>query len=101
VADAFYPFGAADQGRSRCCSPTRPGSRRPSRSSKARRGQYRGGARVVKRDGYGLLPGCRADRLVLNAESMPEALRQQAPRRWVVRASRLVAETDQRRTLHR
>jgi hypothetical protein len=39
--------------------------------------------------------------MVLEAESAEEALRLQAPRRWVVHRGRLVAETRREQMLHR
>jgi cytosine deaminase len=43
--------------------------------------------------GYGLEPGCTADLVVLDSDSMHEALRLQAARRWVIRRGSVVAST--------
>ena len=51
--------------------------------------------------GYGLEPGCTADLVVLDAATMPEALRQQAARRWVIRQGSVVAATHTTTTIHR
>jgi cytosine deaminase len=58
-------------------------------------------ARLLRLPDYGLLPGARADLVVLDAETARDALREQAPRRWVLRGGRVVAETEQRRQLVR
>ena len=50
-------------------------------------------ARLLRLPDYGLAPGARADLVVLDAETPRDALREQAPRRWVLRGGRVVAET--------
>ena len=45
-------------------------------------------------------PGARADLVVLDAETGRDALREQAPRRWVLRGGRVVAETVREQRLH-
>src|SRR5215831_3128769 len=50
-------------------------------------------ARVMGVRGYGLEPGCTADLVVLDADSMHEALRLQAARSWVIRRGSVVAST--------
>jgi cytosine deaminase len=58
-------------------------------------------AAVLRIPGYAIEPGGRGDVMVLEAESAEEALRLQAPRRWVVHRGRLVAETRREQELHR
>jgi cytosine deaminase len=58
-------------------------------------------AKILRLSDYGLIPGARADLVVLDAERPADALREQAPRRWVVRRGQIVAETVQERHLHR
>jgi cytosine deaminase len=58
-------------------------------------------AKVLRLPDYGLFPGARADLVVFDAASAEEALRLQAPRRWVIRQGRVVAETVSERRLHR
>jgi len=49
-------------------------------------------ARAVRLDaGYGFFPGGRADLVVLDEPSVPEAILHQAARRYVIKAGRLVA----------
>ena len=50
--------------------------------------------------GYGIEPGCTADLVVLDADSMQEALRLQAARRWVIRRGSIVASTHTTTTIH-
>jgi cytosine deaminase len=56
-------------------------------------------ARLLRLPDYGLAPGARADLVVLDAETGRDALREQAPRRWVLRRGRVVAETVVERRL--
>lgn len=49
------------------------------------------GARLMRLEGYGVAPGCRADLVVLDAPTVHEAYRTQAPRRAVVHDGRVVA----------
>ncbi len=49
-------------------------------------------AAVIGLRDYGIAPGCRADCVLLQARDPIEAIRLRAPRRWVMRAGRLIAE---------
>ena len=60
-----------------------------------------GAARLLRLPDYGIAPGARADLVVLDAESERDALREQAPRRWVLHGGRLVAETVVEQRVHR
>jgi len=48
---------------------------------------------VLELEGYGLLPGCHADLIVLQADDPIEALRLRAVRTHVVRRGAVIAET--------
>ena len=50
-------------------------------------------ARILRLDGYGIAPGCRADCVLLQARDPVEAIRLRATRLKVFRAGRLVAES--------
>jgi cytosine deaminase len=50
---------------------------------------------------YGLDPGCRASLNVFEAETVAEAISTIAPRRWVLRDGRVVAESIVERPIHR
>jgi cytosine deaminase len=54
-------------------------------------------AKVMRLQDYGLQPGCMADAVILDAPDAAEAIRLQAPRRWVIKRGRVVAETEIRR----
>jgi len=51
------------------------------------------GAKVMGLEGYGLMPGCRADMVVLQAADVHEALRLKPARLFVIRRGRIIAET--------
>ena len=50
-----------------------------------------GGAKVMGLKDYGLTPGCAADLVLVDGESLAEAVVSQAPRRLVVKRGRVVA----------
>ncbi len=51
-----------------------------------------GGAQVMGVAGYGLEPGCTADLVLVDAESLAEAVVEHPPRRLVMKRGRVVAE---------
>ena len=99
--DGFYPLGAGDQmliawilvHAAQLTSASELEAAMASISSAA--------AAVLRIPGYAIEPGGRGDVIVLDAESAEEALRLQAPRRWVVHCGRVVAETRREQELHR
>jgi cytosine deaminase len=101
VADAFYPFGMADQLQVALLLAHAAQLSAPDEIPLALSAVGASAARAMNLDGYGVYPGARGDLVVLDAESPAEALRLQAPRRWVVRGGRVVAETERRQALHR
>jgi len=50
-------------------------------------------ARVMNLEGYGLVPGCRADMVLLQANDPIEAIRLKPARLKVIRAGKVIAET--------
>lgn len=52
----------------------------------------RGGAGVMRLDGYGLEPGCPADMVLVDGETLAEAVVEHPPRRLVLKTGRIVAE---------
>lgn len=52
----------------------------------------RHGAALMGVEGYGLEPGCRADLVLVDAETAEEAVVEHPPRRLVLKAGRVVAE---------
>jgi len=93
VHDGFYPFGTADQLQVALIFCHAAQLSVPSEIDAALSAIRHTAARVMGVRGYGLEPGCTADLVVLNSDSMHEALRQQAPRRWVIRRGSVVAST--------
>jgi cytosine/creatinine deaminase len=101
VHDAFYPFGTGDplQVALILCHAAQLSTPAEIRSGMTM--IRSAAAAAIGRQGYGLLPGCLADVVVLEAETAEEALRTQAGRRFVIRHGRLVAETIASRRLQR
>ena len=51
-------------------------------------------AKIMNLDGYGLEPGCRADMVLLQAFDPIEAIRMKPARLKVIRAGKVIAETE-------
>ena len=101
VDDAFYPFGNADPLQVALILAHAAQLGTPAEIAAAMRMVGEDAAKVLRLPDYGLIPGARADLVVLDAERPAEALREQAPRRWVIRRGRIVAETVREQHLHR
>jgi cytosine deaminase len=101
VEDAFYPFGAADQLQLALILAHAAQLSEPAEIDRALQLVRGGAASIVGIANYGIDAGGRADLVVLDAETPAEALRIQAPRRWVLRGGRVVAETSTQRALRR
>jgi cytosine deaminase len=54
-------------------------------------------AKILGLKEYGLKPGAPADAVIIDAPDAAEAIRLQAPRRWVIKGGTVVAETEIRR----
>lgn len=101
IDDAFYPFGNADPLQVALIVAHAVQLGTPDEIAAALRMVTSDAARLLRLPDYGLAPGARADLVVLDAETEREALREQAPRRWVLRGGRVVAETRREQHLHR
>jgi cytosine/creatinine deaminase len=101
VDDAFYPFGTADPLQVALITAHAVQLGTPAEIAAALRMVGEDAARILGLADYGLVAGARADLVVLEAERPAEALREQAPRRWVLRGGRIVAETVREQRLHR
>jgi len=101
VDDAFYPFGSADPLQVALIVAHAVQLGTPAEIAAALRMVTTDAARLLRLPDYGVTPGARADLVVLDAETERDALREQAPRRWVVHGGRVVAETTVERRLHR
>jgi cytosine deaminase len=101
VDDAFYPFGSADPLQVALIVAHAVQLGTPAEIAAALRMVTTDAARLLRLPDYGVVPGARADLVVLDAETERDALREQASRRWVVHGGRVVAETMVERRLHR
>lgn len=101
VNDGFYPFGTADQLQVALIFCHAAQLSVPPEIGAALSAIRHAAARVMRVRGYGLEPGCAADLVVLDAESMHEALRLQAARSWVIRGGAIVASTRSVSGIHR
>jgi cytosine deaminase len=101
IDDAFYPFGNADPLQVALIVAHAAQLGTPDEIAAALRMVREDAARVLRLPDHGLTVGARADLVVLDAEREADALREQAPRRWVIRGGRVVAETLREQRLHR
>jgi cytosine deaminase len=101
VDDAFYPFGTADPLQVALIVAHAAQLGTPAEIAAALRMVGEDAARILGLVDHGLVAGARADLVVLDAERPADALREQAPRRWVLRGGRVVAETVREQRLHR
>ena len=99
VHDGFYPFGTADQLQVALIFCHAAQLSVPSEIDAALSAIRHTAARVMGVRGYGLEPGCTADLVVLDSDSMHEALRLQAARSWVIRRGSVVASTHTTTTI--
>jgi cytosine/creatinine deaminase len=100
VDDAFYPFGHADPLQVALIVAHAAQLGTPGEIAAALRMVTGGAARLLRLPDDGIVPGARADLVVLDAETERDALREQSARRWVLHGGRVVAETIVEQTLH-
>jgi cytosine deaminase len=101
VRDAFYPFGTADQLQVALLLCHAAQLSTPAEIAQSLSMIRDSAAGIMGIADYGIAPGCRADLIVIDAPSSAEALRLQAPRVWVMKAGRLVAESALNQSLYR
>ncbi len=97
VRDTFYPFGRDDPLEVALITAHAAHLSQPPQIEQLFAMPTTNAARVLRLTDYGLAPGCAADVAILDAGDAAEAIRLQAPRRWVIKAGRVVAETELRR----
>jgi cytosine deaminase len=90
IRDLWSPFGIPDMLERAMLLAWRSGFRRDGDLELALEAATSGGARVMGLDRYGLEPGCRADLVLVPAESPGDALMRRAPRALVLKRGRIV-----------
>jgi cytosine deaminase len=93
VCDTFYPFGKDDPLEIAFLMAHAAHMSMPLEIEKVFEMPLNGGARALRLTDYGLHPGDRADVVIIDAADATEAIRYQAPRRWVIKRGQLVSET--------
>jgi cytosine/creatinine deaminase len=97
VRDTFYPFGRDDSLEVALLTAHAAHLSQPPQIEQVFAMPTTNAARILGLKEYGLAPGAPADVVILDAPDAAEAIRLQAPRRWVVKGGRVVAETEVRR----
>jgi cytosine/creatinine deaminase len=92
IRDTWGPYGNADMLERAMFVGQRNNFRRDDEVAIAFDVCTHGGAKVMELEGYGLEPGCRADLVLLEGESLAEAIVTRAPRRLVMKRGKVVAE---------
>ena len=95
VRDAWGPFGNSDMLERAWILSYRSNFRKDEELSVALDMATYGGAKIVEAKDYGLKVGCQADLVVLEGETLAEAIINRAPRKYVIKKGRLVASDGQ------
>ena len=91
IRDTWGPYGNADMLERAMLLGLRNNFRQDEEVEWALHVCTQGGADVMRLEGYGLVPGCHADLVLVDAESVAEAVAARPPRRLVVKRGRVVA----------
>ena len=91
IRDTWGPYGNADMLERAMFVGQRYNLRRDDELAAALDVVTTGGARALGLDGYGLAPGCGGDLVLVEAETVAEAVAQRPGRRTVVKRGRVVA----------
>jgi len=97
VRDTFYPFGRDDSLEVALLAAHAAQLSMPPQIEQVFAMPTVNAARILGLKDYGLRPGAPANAVILEAPDAAEAIRLQAPRRWVIKNGRVVAETEVRR----
>jgi cytosine/adenosine deaminase-related metal-dependent hydrolase len=91
IRDTWGPYGNADMLERAMLLGLRNNFRRDDELELALDVCTRGGARMMGVEEYGLEPGCPADFVLVDGETLAEAVVNRPPRRLVVKGGRVVA----------
>ncbi|MBF9232305.1 amidohydrolase family protein [Microvirga alba] len=91
VRDTWGPYGNADMLERAVFVGLRNNFRRDDEVALALDVCTHGGARMMELEGYGLEPGCKADLVLLEGETLAEAIVSRRKRKFVVKTGRIVA----------
>jgi cytosine/adenosine deaminase-related metal-dependent hydrolase len=91
VRDTWGPYGNADMLERAVYVGLRNNFRRDDEVAMALETCTYGGARLMQRDAYGLEPGCNADLVLIDGETLAEAVVSRRPRNLVIKSGRIVA----------
>jgi cytosine deaminase len=97
VRDTFYPFGRGDPLEVALIAAHAAHLSQPAEIEQVFAMPTVSAAKILGLEDYGLRPGAAADVAILDVPDAAEAIRLQAPRRWVIKRGRVVAETELRR----
>ncbi|MDF2812870.1 MAG: cytosine deaminase [Microvirga sp.] len=92
VRDTWGPYGNADMLERAVFVGLRNNFRRDDEVAMALETCTHGGARMMERENYGLEPGCNADLVLLDGETLAEAVVSRRPRKAVIKSGRIVAQ---------
>jgi cytosine/adenosine deaminase-related metal-dependent hydrolase len=92
IRDTWGPYGSGDMLERAMFIGLRNNFRRDDELELALQVCSTGGARALGLEGYGLHVGCHADLVLVDAETVAEAVAQHPPARCVIRRGRLVAD---------
>ena len=96
VKDTFYPFGRVDPLEVGLIAAHAAHMSLPKEIETVFDMQTNAAAKVMRLDDYGFAPGCRADLVILDAESAAEALTRQAARSVVIKNGRVIVENEKK-----
>ena len=94
VDDPYYPFGRADMLEIAHFMTHAAQLNSPPEIDLAFDVVTSNGARALRLQDYGIGIGRQADLVILDAQSVGEALRMQSDKRWVIKGGKIVAETQ-------
>jgi len=101
VYDGFYPFGMADLLEIALLTAHVAHLSLPEEVAETFRMPTVNSAKIWGLDDYGIREGGAADLVVIDCETVAQAVRLHPPRLWVVRNGRVIAESSLKSRIHR